>query len=100
MSGGGWARFRGSIMGILQELTERLAEDTIKAMDEFQDEKLHDRIAKVLLDMSPTTQEAYMTAMRALLAERKGRQYLDQFIKARREGKAAPAAPRGMDSGH
>ena len=87
-------------MGILQDLTEKLAEDTIKAMDEFDDQKLHDRIAKVLLDMSPTTQEAYMTAMRALLAERKGRAYLDQFVKARREGKAGPAAPLGMDSGH
>jgi hypothetical protein len=87
-------------MGILQELTEKLAVDTIKAMDEFSDEKLYDRIAKVLLDMSPTTQEAYMTAMRALLAERKGRAYLDQFVKARREGKAGPAAPYMGGDGH
>jgi len=87
-------------MGILQELTEKLAADTIRAMDEFDDEKLHDRIAKVLLDMSPTTQEAYMTAMRALLAERKGRAYLDQFIKAKREGKAGPVAPYMGGDGH
>ena len=82
-------------MGILQDLTEKLATDTIKAMDEFGDERLHERVAKVLLDMSPTTQEAYMTAMRALLAERKGRAYLEQTIKARREGTKAPAAPFG-----
>ncbi len=87
-------------MGILQDLTEKLATDTMAAMDEFGDDKLHDRIAKVLLDMSPTTQEAFMTAMRALLAERKGRAYLNQTIKARREGKDGPAAPRGGDSGH
>jgi hypothetical protein len=87
-------------MGILQDLTEQLAKDTILAMDEFADDKLHDRIAKVLLDMSPTTQEAYMTAMRALLAERKGRAYLNATIKARREGQAGPAAPLGGDSGH
>ena len=87
-------------MGILQDLTEKLATDTIKAMDEFADERLHERVAKVLLDMSPTTQEAYMTAMRALLAERKGRAYLEQTIKARRAGTAAPKAPFGSDGGH
>jgi hypothetical protein len=87
-------------MGILQDLTEKLAIDTIKAMDELGEDRLHDRVAKVLLDLSPTTQEAYMTAMRALLAERKGRQFLEQTVKALREGKAAPAAPRGSDSGH
>jgi hypothetical protein len=87
-------------MGLLQDLTEKLAIDTVKAMDEFGDEKLHDKVAKVLLDMSPTTQEAYMTAMRALLAERKGRQFLERVIKAAREGTTAPEAPRGSDSGH
>ncbi len=87
-------------MGILQDLTEKLAIDTMKAMDEFQDEHLHDRISKVLLDMSPTTQEAFMTAMRALLAERKGRAYLENTIKAKRAGKTAPTAPRSGDIGH
>ncbi len=87
-------------MGILQDLTEALARDTIKAMDEFGDERLHERVAKVLLDMSPTTQEAYTTAMRALLAERKGRAYLEQTIKARREGGTAPKAPFSADGGH
>jgi hypothetical protein len=87
-------------MGILQDLTEALAKDTIMAMDEFGDERLHERVSKVLLDMSPTTQEAYMTAMRALLAERKGRAYLEQTIKAKREGTAAPKAPHGSDGGH
>ncbi len=87
-------------MGILQDLTEALARDTIKAMDELGDDRLHDRISKVLLDMSPTTQEAYITAMRALLAERKGRAFLEQTLKAKREGKAAPAAPRSADGGH
>jgi hypothetical protein len=87
-------------MGILQDLTEKLAIDTVKAMDEFGDDHLHDKVAKVLLDMSPTTQEAYITAMRALLAERKGRAFLEQTIKAKRAGIAAPAAPRGSDSGH
>ena len=87
-------------MGILQDLTEALARDTVAAMDEMGDDRLHEKVSKVLLDMSPTTQEAYMTAMRALLAERKGRAFLEATLRAKREGKAAPAAPRGGDSGH
>jgi len=87
-------------MGILQDLTEKLALDTVKAIEETGDDRLHEKVAKVLLDMSPTTQEAYMTAMRAILAERKGRAYLEQTLRAKREGKAAPAAPRGGDIGH
>ena len=87
-------------MGILQDLTEALARDTMAAMDELGDDRLHDRVSKVLLDMSPTTQEAYMTAMRALLAERKGRIFLEQTLKAKREGTAAPKAPRSADGGH
>ena len=100
MSVAAFRKCPGKTMGILQELTEKLAVDTMKAMDEFGDERLHDRVAKVLLDMSPTTQEAYTTAMRALLAERKGRAFLEQTIKAKREGSAAPKAPRGGDDGH
>ena len=87
-------------MGILQDLTEALARDTMTAMDELGDDRLHDRVSKVLLDMSPTTQEAYITAMRALLAERKGRIFLEQTLKAHREGTAAPKAPRNAEGGH
>lgn len=87
-------------MGILEELTEKLAQDTMAAMDELGDDRFHDKVSKVLLDMSPTTQEAFMTAMRVLLAERKARKFLEATLKARREGGAAPATPRGGDSGH
>ncbi|MEI6098158.1 MAG: hypothetical protein WCS20_07645 [Alphaproteobacteria bacterium] len=80
-------------MGILQDLTEALARDTMKAMDELGDDRLYERVAKVLLDMSPTTQEAFMTAMRALLAERKGRAFLEQTLKAQREDKARTRRP-------
>jgi hypothetical protein len=87
-------------MPILQDLTEQLAKDVVEAMDETGDDKLHDRVARVLLDASPTTQEAFMTAVRVILAERKGRKFLEQTLKANREGAAAPAAPRSADSGH
>lgn len=87
-------------MGILQDLTEQLAKDVVEAMDETGDDRLHDKVGKVLLDASPTTQESFMTAVRVILAERKGRKFLEQTLKAKREGGAAPAAPRGADSGH
>lgn len=87
-------------MGILQDLTEQLAKDVVDAMDETGDDKLHDRVSRVLLDASPTTQEAFMTAVRVILAERKGRKFLEQTLRAKREGGAAPAAPRSADSGH
>lgn len=87
-------------MSILQDLTEKLAKDVVDAMDETGDDRLHEKVGKVLLDASPTTQEAYMTAVRVLLAERKGRKFLEQTLRAKREGTAAPAAPRSADSGH
>lgn len=87
-------------MPILQDLTEQLAKDVVDAMDETGDDKLHDRVARVLLDASPTTQEAFMTAVRVILAERKGRKFLEQTLQAKRSGTAAPAAPRSADSGH
>lgn len=80
-------------MPILQDLTEQLAKDVVDAMDELGDDKLHDRVGRVLLDASPTTQEAFMTAVRVILAERKGRKFLEQTLKAKREGAAAPRAP-------
>ena len=87
-------------MGILQDLTEQLAKDVVDAMDETGDDRLHEKVGRILLDASPTTQEAYMTAIRVILAERKGRKFLEQTLRAKREGGAAPAAPRASDSGH
>jgi hypothetical protein len=87
-------------MGVLQDLAEQLAKDVVDAMDETGDDRLHEKVGKILLDASPTTQEAFMTAVRVILAERKGRRFLDQTLKAKREGGTAPQAPRGADSGH
>lgn len=87
-------------MPLLQELTEQLAKDVVAAMDETGDDRLPEKVGKVLLDSSPTTQEAYMTAVRVILAERKGRKFLEQTLAAKRGGGDAPAAPRSADSGH
>ena len=87
-------------MGVVEGLADGLARDVLAAQVELDDDRFYEKVSKVLGDLSPTTQEAYMTAVRVLLAERKGRKFLEQVLKAKREGGTAPAAPRSADSGH
>ncbi len=87
-------------MAMIDELCDQLARDVLAAMDETGDERLHDKISKVLLDSSPTTQEFYLKSIRVLLAERRAREFLDRTLKASREGGKAPEAPRVADQGH
>jgi hypothetical protein len=85
-------------MALIHDLCDALARDVVAAMDELGDDRLHEKVSKVLLDMSPTTQEAYLTSIRVILAERKARAYLNAALKAGREGGAAPHIH--MDVGH
>jgi hypothetical protein len=81
-------------MGVIEDMGDQLARDVIAAMEETGDERLHEKISKVLLDASPTMQEAFLTAYRVRVAEMRGRKFLDAVLKAKREGAAAPAGPR------
>ncbi len=85
-------------MGLMNDLCDALARDVVAAMDELGDDRFHEKISKILLDMSPTTQEIYLSAIRGLLAERKARTFLNAALKAKREGKAAPHLH--IDVGH
>jgi hypothetical protein len=85
-------------MALIHDLCDALARDVVAAMDELGDDRFHEKISKVLLDMSPTTQEAYLQSIRVILAERKARAYLNAALKAKREGGAAPHVH--MDVGH
>ena len=87
-------------MAMIDVLAEKLSEDVLAAMDELGDDRFHEQVSKVLLAASPTMQEAFMTCMRFRLAERRGRKFLEQTIKAAREGGDAPVAPRSADTGH
>lgn len=87
-------------MAMIDDVIDALARDVLAAMDETGDDRLHDKIAKVLLDASPTTQEIFIKAIRALLAERRAREFLDRTLAAKRSGGKAPDAPRIADSGH
>jgi hypothetical protein len=87
-------------MAMIDDVIDALARDVMAAMDETGDDRLHDKVAKVLLDSSPTTQEIFIRAIRALIAERRAREFLDRTLQARREGGRPPQAPRGPDAGH
>ena len=81
-------------MGVVEDMGDQLARDVIAAMEETGDERLHEKISKVLLDASPTMQEAFLTAYRVRVAEQRGREVVAAVLKARREGTAAPTGPR------
>jgi 5'-deoxynucleotidase YfbR-like HD superfamily hydrolase len=85
-------------MALIHDLCDALARDVITAMDELGDDRFHEKISKILMDMSPNTQEAYLSSIRALLAERKARAFLNAALKAKREGRTGPALH--MDVGH
>ena len=70
-------------MSMVQELAEKLADDTLKAMKHLNDDRFFMEVAAELGAASTTLEEAFLTAIRVRLAERKAR----AFIRARIEGK-------------
>ena len=87
-------------MGVADELGDTLARDVIAALDELEDERFFEKIGKILGDASPTMQEAFMTAVKVRIAERRGRAFLTQALNAKRGNGVAPAAPYDGGSGH
>lgn len=87
-------------MGVVEDLADGLARDTMEAMRELDDERYFNDVAKVIGASSPTLQEAFLTSMRVRLAEARGRRYLEATLKARREGGKAPEAPRDDAAAH
>ena len=71
-------------MGVLEDLADKLAQDTLQAAEELGDETLVTRISEELGASSQTTQEAFNTAIRMRRAERRAREVLEARIaKAR-----------------
>lgn len=94
-----WAKARAD-MGVVEDLADGLARDVLAAQVELDDDRFYEKVSKVLGDLSPTTQEAFMTAIRVRLAEKRGREFLDKTLRAKRGDSTAPVAPRGPDTGH
>ncbi len=87
-------------MGVLEDMGDALARDVIAAMEELGDERFHEKVSKVLLDASPTMQEAYMTAYRVRVAEKRGRAFIEASLKAKREGGSGPRVVMDQGGGH
>ncbi|MEC3862983.1 hypothetical protein VK792_16945 [Mesobacterium sp. TK19101] len=68
-------------MGVLEELADALADDTMKAQNKLDEPYLYEEVAKVLGAASTTLEEAYLTSMRVRIAEKRGRLFLEKRIK-------------------
>ena len=84
-------------MGVADDLADDLARQTMAAMVELKNDRFYNEVAKVLGVSSPSMQEAFLTAIRTRLAAARGQTFLDQTLKAAREGGKAPEAPRDVE---
>jgi hypothetical protein len=81
-------------MGVVDDLGDQLALATLKAQQELGDDRFYMEVSRVVGAASPTLQEAFMTSMRIRMAAGRAQSFVEQTLKARREGGVAPAAPR------
>lgn len=65
-------------MGVVEDLADALAVDSLKAAQETGDDLLVDKVSEILGADSVTTQEAFLTAIRVRKADRRARAYLDK----------------------
>ncbi len=72
--------------GTIEALAAKLAEDTMKVMDQTGEERLYVEVGNVLAAASQSLEEAYLTEVRVRLAERVARRFL---IRKATEFKAA-----------
>ncbi len=92
-------------MSVVDDLADKLAQDTIKAMDALDDENLPDQVAAVLGASSPSSEEIFRAAVRIRLAERRARNFLNDHVQkaldAKKRGEAIPQAiAPGTDNEH
>ena len=73
----------------IDDIADRLAQDTIRSAQDLGDDNLITEIARVIGASSTTLQEAFMTAIRVRLSEQRARNAL-----AERIAKGPAAGPR------
>ena len=69
-------------MKMAEELAEKLARDVIDAQNQLGDEELVNEVSLLLERSSTTMQEAFLTAARVILSEKRARVFLDQKLEA------------------
>ena len=73
-------------MGIVEDLADDLARDTLDAAERLEDEKLVEAIAEILGASSTTAQEAFLTATRVRRAEARARVHLAKQLAKLKDG--------------
>ena len=73
-------------MSLLDDMAEKLAHDTIKAMQETGNDRLWVDVSNYIGTSSPSLQEAFNAACRVFLAEERGRKYLESLIEKTKVG--------------
>ncbi|MGR3660192.1 MAG: hypothetical protein ACU0CA_03255 [Paracoccaceae bacterium] len=63
-------------MGVLEDLADNLAKDTLEFAEKSGDEHVVDDVSTIVGSTSATLQEAYLTSVRVRLAEARGRKLL------------------------
>jgi hypothetical protein len=79
-------------MSVVETLGDGLAKTTLEAMEHIDDDRFYEKVSRVIGASSPTLQEAYLTAIRVRLAERRGREFVEKALAAAKSGQAAPDA--------
>ncbi|SIN89828.1 hypothetical protein [Vannielia litorea] len=86
-------------MGVLEDLADKLAADTIEQGAKLgAEDDLIRAVAKKLGISSPTMEETFMTSVRVRLAERRARQFLEKQVAQGFLEK--DTGPKLMDDGH
>lgn len=75
----------------IQDLADDLARDTLAGQTELMDDRFFEQVAAVVGAASPTLQDAFMTSIRIRLAERRGRDFLEKSLAAKRAATGAKA---------
>ncbi|WP_050602511.1 hypothetical protein [Ruegeria sp. 6PALISEP08] len=70
-------------------LAAKLAEDTMKVMDETGEDRFFVEVGEVLGAASQSLEEAFLTEIRVRLAERKARQFVIKRLTAHRSKQKA-----------
>lgn len=71
-------------MSVVEDIADGLARETLEVMAEIGDDRFYEKMGKILVDVSPTVQEAYMLAIRARLAEARGKKFLADTLARHR----------------
>lgn len=86
-------------MSVVEDLGDALAQTTLEAMAHIDDDRFYEQVSRVVGASSPTLQEAFLTAVRVRLAERRGREFVAKALAAAKAGTAAPDAPVDYSAG-